>query len=218
MNLEDLMEVWRSQNVAPLHGVNETLLRLALRRGEANMKLRRRLEKGFTYLLSAFLIGVMAWVFAAMSHDDVLTGGDVVIPVVGASAVLVWPLLLRVSLRAQARREQSFGESLRDQINRQVAQLDFHLRRVDSPAHHLAHNLPVLGWSVAVFFATLRINKTPISDVWSNPRILFIGVGIISVCAIGCTFGIWWERRLVKWELLPRKRQLETLLKEFYDQ
>ena len=39
MNLDDLMAVWRSQDAAPLHGVNETLLRLALRQDEA--KLRR---------------------------------------------------------------------------------------------------------------------------------------------------------------------------------
>jgi hypothetical protein len=35
MNLDALMEVWRSQDAAPLHGINETLLRLALRQDEA---------------------------------------------------------------------------------------------------------------------------------------------------------------------------------------
>jgi hypothetical protein len=38
MNLYDLMEVWRSQDAAPMHGVNETLLRLALRQDEANLR------------------------------------------------------------------------------------------------------------------------------------------------------------------------------------
>ena len=36
MNLDDLMEVWRSQDTAPLHGVDKTLLRLALRHDEAS--------------------------------------------------------------------------------------------------------------------------------------------------------------------------------------
>ena len=45
MNLDDLMEVWRSQDAAPLHGANETLLRLALRQDEANLQKSRRLER-----------------------------------------------------------------------------------------------------------------------------------------------------------------------------
>ena len=35
MNLDELMSVWRSQDAAPLHGLNETQLRLALRQNEA---------------------------------------------------------------------------------------------------------------------------------------------------------------------------------------
>ena len=44
MNLDDLMEVWRSQDASPLHGVNETLLRLALRQDEAKLRAQRRTE------------------------------------------------------------------------------------------------------------------------------------------------------------------------------
>ena len=45
MNLDDLMEVWRSQDASPLHGVNEALLRLALRQDEAKLRARRRRAK-----------------------------------------------------------------------------------------------------------------------------------------------------------------------------
>ena len=38
MNLDDLMAVWRSQDAAPLHGVNKTLLHLALRQDEAKLQ------------------------------------------------------------------------------------------------------------------------------------------------------------------------------------
>ena len=38
MNLDDLMEVWRSQDASPLHGVNETLVRLSLRQDEAKLQ------------------------------------------------------------------------------------------------------------------------------------------------------------------------------------
>ena len=42
MNLDDLMEVWRSQDASPLHGANDTLLRLALRQDEAKLRAQRR--------------------------------------------------------------------------------------------------------------------------------------------------------------------------------
>lgn len=38
MNLDDLMTVWRSQDAAPLHEVNKTLLHLALRQDEAKLQ------------------------------------------------------------------------------------------------------------------------------------------------------------------------------------
>ena len=53
MNLEDLMEVWRSQDAAPVHGVNETLLRLALRQDEAKLQAQRRRERWIACLTSA---------------------------------------------------------------------------------------------------------------------------------------------------------------------
>ena len=38
MNLDELMAVWRSQDAAPLHDVNKTLLHLALRQDEAKLQ------------------------------------------------------------------------------------------------------------------------------------------------------------------------------------
>ena len=54
MNLDDLMEVWRSQDAAPLHGVNETLLRLALQQDEAKLRAQRRREDWITYFSAPF--------------------------------------------------------------------------------------------------------------------------------------------------------------------
>ena len=65
MNLDDLMEVWRSQDAAPLHGVNKTLLRLALRQDEAKLQKERRIERWIIYVVSAGVVAVMA-VFLGM--------------------------------------------------------------------------------------------------------------------------------------------------------
>src|SRR6188508_1651022 len=118
MNLNDLMEVWRSQDASPLHGVNETLLRLALRQDEARLRARRRREDWFIYLVSAFLVAFFAWLILLIfgmffyNDDDVIAGWDFVIPIVGAIAALLMGVALYMTRRAQARREQRFGDSL----------------------------------------------------------------------------------------------------------
>ena len=68
MSLDDLMEVWRSQDAAPLHGVNETLLRLALRQDEAKLQAQRRVERWMIYVLSAVFVAGMAIFFVIMIY------------------------------------------------------------------------------------------------------------------------------------------------------
>jgi len=62
--------------------------------------------------------------------DDVLSGWDYAIPVVGAAAALLWVRVMSVRLRAQEVREQRFGDSLRDQINRQLAHYAYHVGQI----------------------------------------------------------------------------------------
>src|SRR5262249_15299324 len=127
MTLDDLMEVWRSQDVAPLHGVNETLLRLALRQDEAKLQASRRRQKWSSLISMAAVAGILVLFLAIMTerqYVDVLSGWDYAVAVVGLAAALVLLRRMYVGYRAQARREQRFGESLRDQVNRQIAVID----------------------------------------------------------------------------------------------
>ena len=72
MNLDDLMAVWRSQDAAPLHGVDKTLLHLALRQDEAKLQKERRIERWITYLGSAGLVAVMAVFLFIMIFTDAI--------------------------------------------------------------------------------------------------------------------------------------------------
>lgn len=211
MTLDDLMAVWRSQDAAPLHGVNETLLRLAMRQDEAKLLARRRRERWMTYFWSAAIVAGMALFLAIMIYpdDDVLTGWDYAIPIVGAAAALLWARAIHVSHRAQAVREQRFGESLRDQINRQLAQLDYGATRVRL-ANLLGYALLPIVCAMAIILASWRINDRPFSDpgLW-DPIIFMIFWIVITVAA-----SFWWQRRSVRRDLLPRKSRLEALLKE----
>jgi hypothetical protein len=209
MNLDDLMAVWRSQDAAPLHGVDKTLLHLALRQDEAKLQKERRIERWITYVGSAGLVAVMAvFLFIMIDDNDPRTDWDFAIPIVGAAAALLWGGAMYVSHRAQALRERSFGESLRDQLDRRIAQLDYQATRVVRLASVLVTALPPMVCATAIILAGWRINNEPFSDEW-----VWI-VGGIFVCAIGSVAGVWQQRRLMERDLLPRKRRLEALLKE----
>jgi hypothetical protein len=212
MNLDDLMEVWRSQDVSPLHGVNEALLRLELRQDEAKQQKWLRIARWIFYLTNAVVLADAARVLFIMiyrSDDDLRSGWDYAIPVVGAAAALLWVRMMYMRRRAQALREQRFGDSLRDQINRQLAQLDYGATNARL-ANLLGTLLLPIVCAFAMILASWRINGRSFSDVWlSVPIVFMICWGIICV---GGTF--LWARRTVQRKSLPRKRRLEALLKE----
>lgn len=220
MKLDDLMEVWRSQDEAPLHGVNETLLRLALRQDEAKQRSQRRWENGISTGTSLFLVAVLAGCLGVLIHrsgEIGLSGWDVAIPIAGAAAIAIWPGFLRRSHREQVQREQRFGEALRDQICRQLAQLDYQARRMTSPRHHLFVNLPAFVWTLSFFFAIVRINEHPARDPWTDPRLWLVFGGSLLLCAVLVAISIAMQRRWVERDLLPRRRRLETLLHDLDD-
>lgn len=210
MNLDDLMEVWRSQDAAPLHGVNETLLRLALRKDEAKLRARQRRQTWFVCVSMAGLVGLMALFLAVMISnydDDVLSGWDYVVAVAGLAAALILSGMVYVGYRAQAVREQGFGESLRDQIDWQLTVIDSVLSFSWADWKNVAVVVLGFGVAVALSFLGARINDKPYDEAWAEVRgaILFslIGFGVVG----------WWLRRLVRRDLRPRKRRLEALLK-----
>jgi high-affinity Fe2+/Pb2+ permease len=209
MNLDELMAVWRSQDEAPLHDVNKTLLHLALRQDEAMLQKQRRRERWITYIASAGLLAVMAIFLGMMIYADernVITGWDLAVPVVGAVAALLAGGAMYVNRRPQARREQRFGESLRDQLNRRIAQLDDQVTRA-----RLASELVLVTMGgicpAAILFLGFRVNGKSISDDG------YILVTLMIACVWMVATGVWELRRQAR-ELLPRKYRLEAMLKE----
>ena len=185
------------------------MLHLALRQDEAKLQKERRIERWITYAGSAGLVACMAvFLFIMIYDDDPRTDRDFAIPVVGAAAALLWGGAMYVSHRAQALREQRFGESLRDQLGRAIAQLDYQATSVVRVASVLATALPPLVCATAIILASWRVNNEPFRTEW-----VWI-VSTIFVCTIGSVAGVWEQRRSLQQDLLPRKRRLEALLQE----
>ena len=209
MNLDDLMAVWRSQDAAPLHGVNKTLLHLALRQDEAKLQKERRIERWIIYVASAGLVAAMA-VFLGMmilTRDrKVMTGWDFAIGIGGAAAALLAGGAMYVGHRAQARREQRFGESLRDQLNRRIAQLDDRA----TIARGRRWSLCCWGGSVRWPSSSSAIGSTRSPSAMMGT----CSFSMILMCVVWpVAAGVWEIRRQAR-DVLPRKRRLEALLKE----
>jgi peptidoglycan/LPS O-acetylase OafA/YrhL len=209
-NLDELMAVWRSQEAAPLHGVNETLLRLALRQEQAKLQSQRRRDAWITYIVSAGLIAIMA-IFAMMmvfNDDDVIVSWDYAIPIAGGASAMLMGVALFVSRRRQMRHEERFGDSLRDQLGRRIAQIDYEATTGSRLANVLL--AAIFAGSTAILLAGMRVNSEPDAPFDEWPAV----VGMIVVSAICSLGGVWAQRQSVNRDLLPRKHRLEALLKE----
>jgi peptidoglycan/LPS O-acetylase OafA/YrhL len=208
MTLDDLMAVWRSQDAAPLHSVDRTLLHLALRQDEAKLQKERRRERWITYVFSAGMVAAMS-VFLAMMistrERNVMTAWDFAIAIGAAAAALLAGGTMYVGHRAQGRREQRFGESLRDQLNRRIAQLDD--RATTARATLVSVLLGGVG-GIAILLLGYRVNQKPFSDDG------YLLVSTIVMCVVlPVAHGVWAIRRQER-DVLPRKRRLEALLEE----
>jgi hypothetical protein len=211
MNLDDVMAVWQSQDAAPLLGVNKTLLHLALRQEQAKLQKERRYERGIFYLMSAGFVTGMALFLALMIHAGErkpMTGWDCAIAIAGAAAALFSGRAVYLGHRGQAQREQSFGESLRDQLNRNIAQLDDRATRarLTQAAVLLTGICPI-----AILLLIWRINEKPFSD----DSYMLVTLILVSVYAAVTAVREIGRQSL---DLMPRKRRLEGLLKELDDQ
>ena len=213
MNLDDLMAVWKSQDAAPLHGVNQTLLHLALRQDEAKLQKERRRERWIIYVFGAGMVAAMALFLAMMIYfhrhrpEKVVTGWDYALLIVGAAAALLAVGAMYVGHRAQAWREQRFGESLRDQLNRSIAQLDYQAMTL----HRTLMLVIVLMGGIcpiALGLALSRLNGKSFSDDGYMTALLSL------MCVCGVALGVWQLRLGTREVVLPHKRRLEALLKE----
>ena len=207
MKLDDVLESWRSQDEAPLYSVNSERLQQALRQELAAVQRGLRIEASAIYGIGALMFAALAFILVIMVYDDdPRAWWDFVIVILGAAAALLWAGYLYLNRRMHARRERRFGASLRDDIERQLALLDYQLSRVWRLSSVLLTALPLFFGTLALWLAIGRLNNLPI-DVGQ-------AIGIFLSMAAILVFGFWIARGMAERKTLPRKRRLEALLKE----
>jgi hypothetical protein len=205
MNFDELMKVWRSQDAAPLHDVNKARLQQALQQDAAALQKARGRERRIHYLSSAFVIGLLAILLILMIQGPqryMMTGWDYLLGIGGVAAALFAGGIMYASHRAQVRREQGFGNSLRDQINRRIAQVD----GVVAGARRRAVSFVLMGaiCPLAILHFGMRINHKSLSDVSVVP------VALVVLCFVSGARSL---RRSVH-QAAARKLHLKDLLAE----
>jgi len=215
MNLDDLTEVWRSQDLSPLYGVDKTLLHQMLRQQQAKLEKQLRRMRWFMYVINAVLLITAGLFFAILIDPNQppmfsarLSVWDYVVGIVGVTAALILAGALFVARRSRLAREQGFGDSLRDHLRRRIAQLDAEAtgeRRLG-----LTVVVTTLICAAAISIVSGRIRHVPVpwsEIVWPSPFKIVLILGFLYML-----FFRWMPRE--RQRNLSRKRQLEALLKE----
>ena len=219
MNLDDLTEVWRSQDLSPLYGVDKDLLHQVLRQEQAKLEKQLRRTRWFMVVVTAFLF-INAALFLAIMIDPNQPSTfsarfivwDYVVAGVGVAAALTVAGALWTARRSRQAREQGFGDSLRDHLRRRIAQLD----NAATGERRLASIIvaATLTCATAITIVSGRISHVPVpwsEIVWPSPFLIVLVFGFLYLL-----FFRWIPRE--QRNVSSRKRQLEALLKDLDSQ
>lgn len=215
MNPDELTEVWRSQDLSPLYGVDKSLLHQMLRQEQAKLEKQRRRARWFVYVMNAVLLIIAGLFFAILIDPNQpatfsarLSVWDYVVGVVGVAAALILAGALFAARRTRQAREQGFGDSLRDHLRRRIAQLDAEAAGERRLVLTMVVTMLICATAISILAGRIRHVPVPWNEiVWPSPFKIVLILGFLYLL-----FFRWMPR---EWQRsLSRKRQLETLLKE----
>jgi MFS family permease len=212
MNLDEVMEIWRSQDLSPVHGVGNTLLHQMLRQERAKSEKLNRRMRWVGYAGSAILLIVAGLFLAIMfeaQYNDVRIVWDYVVGGLGLAAAVVVAWTLFALRRSRLARERAFGDSLRDRLRSRIARLDYDVTGGRRLALITAAAGLICVWAIPIVEKRIRHVPLPYDQFYWSP------LPVILIFAFICLSSMWGarygrERR----KYLARKRELEALLKE----
>lgn len=203
MDFDQMMESWRTQDDKPLYGVNGDLLRLVLQNEQAKIRRTMRMGKWITYVMGpgmALFAAFWLWV-VILKHGPVL---QTIAAGVGTGLFVLWVGAFWLSRRRQAKREHGFGNSLKDEIGRNLSLTEYQIAN-GSWGAALLWTAPVMIGATLIYWLTFQINTSSGFSVWSH---VFMGVCIVW----SMVFAAYAGHREVKRKLEPRRERLRDLL------
>lgn len=200
MILDDLKVVWDSQRHETLYAVNEKGFHAVLRRDTARFAGKMRWQRRLTYVASLLVVGPISLLLAAHFSGlaSLKSGWDVLALFIAAAAWLHFGSRVFVGRKRQEGREQHFSSSLRDELDRDIAQVTY---QVDGRKRIMLSFVPPHVGSLLLIWVTFRLADFPWWTI--APFIVALLVNFV--------FESRSQQRLVDDELIPRKRDLEAL-------
>lgn len=209
MNLDDVIEGWRSQGTSTFYGVvDKTQLHQWLQQKQKTLEKQWRRERWAMYAASALFLIVSGLNLADIisSDDVVLIVWDYVVGIAGVAAAITLAGAMLALLRIRQAREQGFGDSLRDHLRRRLAQLDDEATGESRVAFITLVAGLIFTWAISI--ASERLNDVPWGEIYlPSPLVIVLILGFLC----------WMFFRSMprsRQRTLSRKRQLEALLKE----
>lgn len=203
MDFDQMLDAWRTQEEKPLYGVNGDLLRLVLRNERQRIRRTLRRDQWLTYLVGPG----MALFAAAWLWISILNGVPVLYSAaaaVGAITFAVWVGAFWLSRRRQRLRERAFGNSLKDEIRRNLSLTEYQIANGRWHAA-LLWTVPVMVGSLLIYWVSFEINTDTGMAAWTHVWIVFAIVSSIVLTAYA-------GDREVKRTLEPRRQRLRELL------
>ena len=208
MNFDEMLETWRTQDRAPLYGVNRELLRLGVPREQADLQRGLGRELWGVYWgglgTSVAWLGVMfGLLFAGISWGDVTPSvWDSVAVGIGIGTMLLSAGAYWESRKRQARYERGFGNSLQEEIRRNLSRVDYQLSRYGRLARLLMY-APMGVTGILTCWVIVRLSGKPFGWLQAAACVLFIAPWWV-------LWSVWFKKRLL--EFRHRFSQLLELL------
>jgi hypothetical protein len=207
MTFDEMLEVWRTQDTAPPYRVNPDLLAVVVRQEHAELRRESGWDLWFLpwalwMAAGAMLVIVVTFLVVANLRgwatpsvwDYVATGIAIV-------AMLVWPGVYWASYRRQPSRERGFGNSLQEEIRRNLARVDHHLSRFERLGPSLLLFAPFGVVVILCAWVVFRANGGPVTF-----QTTFFIVAFSMLAPLAGT------SRALKKGLLEQRRRLSQLL------
>lgn len=209
MTFDELMDTWRTQDKSPLYGVNRDLLQLVLKHEQSPLRRGFRFEArimyvcyaGFTIGLSIFFLMIY---FERHYGDEPRQFWGYIVAAAGVALSLGSGIALWASRRRQALRERSFGNTLRDEIQRHLSLLDYALSRKGQARRSFLTIAPVAVLTVMLSLLAYVVNGLPIDSMRILRKAILIPAFLLLMAK--------WESGKVRERLLPRQQRLRVLL------
>jgi hypothetical protein len=204
MDFDQMLEAWKTQDKAPLYGVNCDLLQLVLKHEQADIRRKLRRDQWITFIAGTVMglaAAVFLWAFIYFRVPAIYTAGAAI----GGGVSILWMVALWLSRRGQALRERQFGNALRDEIARNLSLIEYQLSHAGRWGAAMLWVAPVMVGAGLLYALSAAVNTDNGEPWWFH-------LWVIAVLVWSVVYLPYASSRDVRKKLGPRRRRLRELL------